>query len=164
VSCHAIVKLPFPSKQRIRAAAGAPPVVHPVGVMRGRRARTTVCARPRSKGTIMAAAPSDTPVLDTLAAMTAESVARCDLDANSLMAARIAALAAVDAPPGSYLMNLGPATDAGVTLEQVQGILVAVAPIIGTPRTVNAAANIASALGVAVMALEAELEAEEAQA
>ncbi|HEX5922918.1 MAG TPA: hypothetical protein VFY45_03745 [Baekduia sp.] len=60
-------------------------------------------------------------------------------------------------------MNLGPAADAGVTLEQVQGILVAVAPI-GTPRTVNAAANIASALGVAVMALEAELEAQEDQA
>ena len=112
----------------------------------------------------MSSAPSETPVLDTLAAMTAESVARCDLDANSLMAARIAALAAVDAPPGSYLMNLGPAAYAGVTIEQVQGILVAVAPIIGTPRTVSAAANIASALGVAVMALEAELEAEEDQA
>jgi hypothetical protein len=111
----------------------------------------------------MAAASSDTPVLDTLAAITAESVARCDLDANSLMAARIAALAAVDASPASYLMNLGPAADAGVTLEQAQGILVAVAPIIGTPRTVNAAVNIASALGVAVMALEAELEAEEEQ-
>jgi hypothetical protein len=108
----------------------------------------------------MAAAPSDTPLLDTLAAMTAESVARCDLDANSLMAARIAALAAVDASPGSYLMNLGPAADAGVTVEQVQGILVAVAPIIGTPRTVSAAANIASALGVAVMALEAEADQE----
>jgi hypothetical protein len=112
----------------------------------------------------MASAPSETPVLDTLAAMTAESVARCDLDANSLMAARIAALAAVDAPAGSYLLNLGPAADAGVTLEQAQGILVAVAPIIGTPRTVSAAANIATALGVAVMALEAELEAEEDEA
>jgi hypothetical protein len=112
----------------------------------------------------MASAPSETPVLDTLAAMTAESVARCDLDANSLMAARIAALAAVDAPPGSYLLNLGPAADAGVTLEQAQGILIAVAPIIGTPRTVSAAAKIATALGVAVMALEAELEAEEDEA
>jgi hypothetical protein len=66
--------------------------------------------------------------------------------------------------PGSYLLNLGPAADAGVTLEQAQGILIAVAPIIGTPRTVSAAANIATALGVAVMALEAELEAEEDQA
>jgi hypothetical protein len=108
----------------------------------------------------MSAASSDTPVLDTLAAMTAESLARCNLDANSLLAARIAALAAVGAPAASYLMHLGPAADAGVTIEQVQGILVGVAPVIGTPRTVEAAANIGTALGVAVTVLEAELEAE----
>jgi alkylhydroperoxidase/carboxymuconolactone decarboxylase family protein YurZ len=109
----------------------------------------------------MAAASSETPVLDTLAAMTAESISRCELDANSLLAARIAALAAVDAPPGSYLMHLGPAVDAGVTLEQVQGILVAVAPIIGTPRTLDAASHITEALGIAIVALDAELEAEQ---
>jgi hypothetical protein len=45
----------------------------------------------------MSTESSETPVLDTLAAMTAESVARCELDANSLLAARAAALAAVDA-------------------------------------------------------------------
>ena len=33
---------------------------------------------------------SDTPVLDTLAALTAESLAGCDLDPNSLMTARLA--------------------------------------------------------------------------
>ena len=75
---------------------------------------------------------SDAPVLDLLAAMTAESVARCDLDDNSLIAARLAALAAVDAPTASYLVHIGPAMDAGVTIEQVQDILIAVAPIIGT--------------------------------
>jgi len=106
-------------------------------------------------------APSENPVLDTLAAMTAESLARCGLDDNSLIAARIAALAAVDAPVASYLMHVGPAMDAGVTIEQVQDILVAVAPVIGTPRTLSAAANISRALGVVIIALEAELEAED---
>ena len=106
-------------------------------------------------------APSENPVLDTLAAMTAESLARCGLDDNSLIAARIAALAAVDAPVASYLMHVGPAMDAGVTIEQVQDILVAVAPVIGTPRTLSAAAKISTALGVVIIALEAELEAEE---
>jgi len=75
---------------------------------------------------------SEAPVLDTLAAMTAESVARCGLDDNGLIAARLAALVAVDAPATSYLMHVGPAMDAGVTIEQVQDILVAVAPIVGT--------------------------------
>jgi hypothetical protein len=34
---------------------------------------------------------------------------------------RIAALAAAGAPPGSYLLNLGVASELGVTAEQVQG-------------------------------------------
>ena len=106
---------------------------------------------------------SETPVLDTLVAMTAESMARCELDANSLLAARLAALAAVDAPAASYLMHLGPAMDAGVTLEQVQNILVAVAPIIGTPRTASAALKITDALGVVIVAMEEEIQAEEGQ-
>ena len=108
----------------------------------------------------MASQSSESPVLDTLAAMTAESLKRCDLDDNLLLAVRIAALAAVDAPASSYLLHIGPAMDAGVTLEQVQNILVAVAPIIGTPRTASAAARIFEALGIVVMAVEAELEAE----
>jgi alkylhydroperoxidase/carboxymuconolactone decarboxylase family protein YurZ len=101
------------------------------------------------------------PVLETLAAMTAESVARCQLDANSLLAARIAALAAVGAPAASYLMHVGPAMDAGVTLDQVQNILIAAAPIIGTPRTLDASLNITEALGIVIAVVEEELEAEE---
>jgi alkylhydroperoxidase/carboxymuconolactone decarboxylase family protein YurZ len=109
----------------------------------------------------MSAVPSENPVLDTLAAMTAESVARCELDANSLLAARIAALVAVDAPAASYLLHVGPAMDAGVTIDQIQNILIAVAPIVGTTRTASAALNITKALGVAILVLEDELEAEE---
>lgn len=109
----------------------------------------------------MATEPSETPVLDTLAAMTAESVARTGLDANSLLAVRIAALVAVDAPVASYLMHVGPAMDAGVTIEQVQDILVAVAPIVGSARTMSAAARITEALGVVVIAAEEELGAEQ---
>jgi alkylhydroperoxidase/carboxymuconolactone decarboxylase family protein YurZ len=104
---------------------------------------------------------SSTPVLDTLAAMTADSLARCGLDENSLLVARIAALVAVDAPAASCLMHVGAAVDAGVTIEQIQDILVAVAPVVGTPRTVSAAARITEALGITVIALEAEMEAAE---
>ncbi|HME04715.1 MAG TPA: hypothetical protein VKG38_16960 [Solirubrobacteraceae bacterium] len=106
---------------------------------------------------------SDTPVLDTLTAITADSLERCGLDGNSLLTARIAALVAVDAPAVSYLAHIGPAADAGVTLEQIQDILIAVAPIVGTARTVAAATRITTALGIAVVAVEAELEAEQAE-
>ena len=76
------------------------------------------------------------------------------------MLARIAALASVDAPAASYLVNAGTASDVGITLEDVQGILVAVAPIIGTARVVSAASKITRALGFIIAVAEAELEAE----
>ena len=102
----------------------------------------------------------NTPVLDTIAAMTLESVSRTGLDTTALLLVRVAALAAVDARPISYLAHVGPAVDAGITVETVQDVLVAVAPIIGTARTMTAAINIAEALGFAIAVAEAELEAE----
>jgi hypothetical protein len=76
------------------------------------------------------------------------------------MLARIAALVAVDAPPASYYMNLGIAGDLGVTAEEVEGVLAAVAPIVGTARVVAAGGKIARALGIAIAVAEAEAEAE----
>jgi Carboxymuconolactone decarboxylase family len=103
----------------------------------------------------------DTPVLDTLAEMTAASIENSNLEAREHMLVRVAALIAVDAPPTSYLLNAGTAADVGVTLEDVQGILIAVAPIVGTTRVVSAAGNIARALGFAIAVAEAELEEED---
>jgi hypothetical protein len=104
--------------------------------------------------------PDDTPVLDTLADMTAASVEHNTLGPRELMLARLAALVAVNAPPASYLLNAGTASDVGVTLDDVQGVLIAVAPIVGTTRVVAAAGNITRAFGFAIAAVEAELEAE----
>ena len=106
----------------------------------------------------MAEDTEDTPVLDTLAAMTAVSIEECDLDPRELMLARIAALVAVDAPPVSYLLNAGTAAAVGITLEDVQGVLIAVAPVVGTARVMSAAGNITRALGFAIAVAEAELE------
>ena len=103
---------------------------------------------------------NETPVLDTIAAMTLESVARCGLDADALILVRIAALAAVDAKPASYLLHVGPAVDAGVTIDQVQDVLVAIAPIVGTARVMSASLAITEALGVAIEIMEAEIDAE----
>jgi hypothetical protein len=104
--------------------------------------------------------PSDRPVEDTIAQMTAASIENCDLDPREFMLVRIGALEAVGAHPVSYLANAGTAVDMGITLEDVQNILVTVAPIVGAPRTVEAAANIARALGFAVAVAEAELDEE----
>ena len=106
----------------------------------------------------------EAPLLDTIADMTAASLERCDLDPRDLMLVRIAALAAAGAPPASYLVNAGTASDVGITIEDVQGVLVAIAPIVGTPRVLAGAGGITRALGFAVAVAEAEIEAMLAEA
>ena len=110
-------------------------------------------------------AVGEAPVLETLADINAVSVARSELDAASLVAIRLAALVAVDAPEASYLLHFGPAADAGLTLEDAQDVLVAVAPIVGTARTLSAAQKIVDALGLAIeTALEAAMEEDDPDA
>jgi hypothetical protein len=98
----------------------------------------------------------ETPLLETLAEMTAASVARAELDDRSLMLVRLAGLVAVGAPGTSYLLNLGVAAESGLTLEDVQGVLVALAPIVGGPKALSAAQTITDALGFALAVAIAE--------
>jgi alkylhydroperoxidase/carboxymuconolactone decarboxylase family protein YurZ len=91
---------------------------------------------------------TDAPVLDLLKTMTAESIEASTLDDETLMLVRIAALVAVDAPPASYLLNIGAAGDVGIDADQVQGVLAAVAPIVGTARIASAAGKMMRALGL----------------
>jgi len=105
-------------------------------------------------------AESATPVSDTLLAMTITSLENSDLSPRELMIARIAAMVAVDAPPASYALNALPATESGINLEDVEDILIAVAPIVGTSRVVSATTNIAEGLGLAIALAEIELEEE----
>ena len=106
----------------------------------------------------MAEQTSETPILDLLADMTTASVEATSLDEQALALVRIAALIAVDAPPASYLVNLGAASEIGIDEERVKGVLAAVAPIVGTARVTSAAGNIARALGFAMELAELEEE------
>ena len=108
----------------------------------------------------MAEQPAETPILDLLASMTAESIEASSLDAQTLMLVRVAALVAVDAPPVSYLMNLGAAGEIGVGEEEVRGVLAAVAPIVGTARVASATGKIVRATGLAIELAELEAESE----
>src|ERR1700758_2063020 len=96
-------------------------------------------------------AKGERPVLEALADINAVSLEATDLDPASLILVRLAALIAVDAPVSSYLLHVGPAAEAGVTLDQAQDVLIAVAPIVRPPRTAAAAAKIVEALDVAIV-------------
>jgi alkylhydroperoxidase/carboxymuconolactone decarboxylase family protein YurZ len=106
----------------------------------------------------------ETPVLDLLTSMTKESFEAASLDAEQLMLVRIAALVAIDAPPASYLMNLGAAAEVGVGADEVKGVLAAVAPIVGTPKVVSATGKIVRALGLALDVAELDTLTEEEEA
>ena len=64
------------------------------------------------------------------------------LDPRSFAMVKIAALVAMDAPPASYIWQVGEALDAGVTPRDIIGILAAIAPQVGIPRVLAAAPEI----------------------
>jgi alkylhydroperoxidase/carboxymuconolactone decarboxylase family protein YurZ len=103
---------------------------------------------------MQAVASGERPVLEAITAMNLDTLLLSNLDARTYFLVRLAALVAVDGPPASYLVNLGMAAEAGVSFEDVQGVLTAVAPIVGSPRVVSAAGNALQALGFALAAGE----------
>jgi len=103
---------------------------------------------------------SENPLLDTIIDINAVSLANLDASLEAVLLVRLAALVAVDAPPSSYLVTFRAAEGTLLELEDARSVLIAVAPIVGTPKVVNAAANIAQALGLALAIDEALLEAE----
>lgn len=107
----------------------------------------------------MSETTSDTPILDLLAQMTADSVDASTLDDETLLLVRIAALVAVGAPAVSYLLNLEAAAAVGVESDKVTGVLTAIAPIVGTARVAEATGSIVAALAVEIEV--AELDAED---
>ena len=101
-------------------------------------------------------AKGDNPVLETLFDINAVSLERTELDPQSLILVRLAALIAVGAPVSSYLLHIGAGADAGVTLQQAQDVLVSVAPIVGTARTAAASVKMAEALNLAIDMAESD--------
>jgi alkylhydroperoxidase/carboxymuconolactone decarboxylase family protein YurZ len=127
-------------------------------------ARTVGATVIAAKEASMSTPQGDTPLLDLLGEMTNASIERSTLDPKTLMLVRIAALASVDAPPVSYLMNLGAGAEVGVEAEDVQQVLIGIAPVVGAARVASAAGKMARALGFAIAVAEAEIEEEAAQA
>jgi hypothetical protein len=101
---------------------------------------------------------AETPVLDTLADMNTVSIQHNILAPREAMLARIAALIAVDAPPASYLANEAVAADIGLTAADVQAVMIAVAPVVGTAKVVSAGGKILKSLGLAIAVADFEMD------
>jgi len=93
-------------------------------------------------------AQHDTDALEGLLKARVNNLEESGLDAKTYALVNIAALIAADAAPASYVFQVAFALDAGVTPEEILGLLVALNPTVGNIRIVSAAAEIAFALGI----------------
>jgi alkylhydroperoxidase/carboxymuconolactone decarboxylase family protein YurZ len=82
--------------------------------------------------------------------MRAKMQRQSGLDPRTFALVKVAALIALDAPPASYLWQVGNALDDGATPEDLIGVLRAIAPQVGGPKTVAAAPELMVALGLAL--------------
>jgi 4-carboxymuconolactone decarboxylase len=97
---------------------------------------------------------SESPILDLLATMNRAGIEASKLDPQSLMLVRMAALVALDAAPVSYMLNLEMAGEVDLDPEQIEGMLAAIAPIVGSARVASAAGKIVRALGLEISLAE----------
>ncbi len=101
-----------------------------------------------TKDTLDALAHGDPDLLGTGLEMRAKVEAASRLDGRTFALVKIAALIALDAPPASYIWQIGMALQEGATPEDILGVLTAIAPQVGGPRLVAAAPEIMVALGL----------------
>jgi alkylhydroperoxidase/carboxymuconolactone decarboxylase family protein YurZ len=98
-------------------------------------------------------AAGEAPVLETLLEMNLDAAERSGLDTETYLLVRLAALVAMGAAPASYLITLGAAADSDLSVEKMQAVLVAIAPVVGSARvTAAAGAIVRGVLGADVLA------------
>lgn len=90
-----------------------------------------------------------TSLFDVVVQMNESSQLESGLDMRTWLLVRLAALAASDAPAESYLALVAVAEGEGVTAADAAGVLVAIAPAIGSPRALGAAMRLVDALATA---------------
>jgi alkylhydroperoxidase/carboxymuconolactone decarboxylase family protein YurZ len=99
---------------------------------------------------------SDDRFVASVLGMGQDTIDASGLDPKTHAMVTLAALLAVDAAPSSYNASTELALASGASLDEIVGILIAIAPAIGLGRVVSAAPELALALGYDV---EAALEA-----
>ena len=90
---------------------------------------------------ISSIAYGDASTLESLADMTMNTLAQSALDTRTYAMVRIAALVAMNAPAESYAISLG-ADETDVEAEDLEGILIALAPVVGAARIATGAFNL----------------------
>lgn len=88
---------------------------------------------------------NDRGLIDELSA-DALPIGPCQVDDRSRVIARVAAIIAHDGSVQTFRWTIDDALDLGVTPEEIVGLMLAIAPIVGAARIVNTAPKVAMAL------------------
>ena len=99
------------------------------------------------KLTLRRLALRDDRYIDALLAEKGASPVSSGLDPRTHALVRVASLIAIDAAPPSYMSAVTAGLEAGLSVDEIVGTLIAVIPIVGVARVVSAAPNLALALG-----------------
>jgi len=94
---------------------------------------------------LQALASGESGVLEALAQLQVGSLDRSNLEEETYMLVRLAALVATDAAPVSYRAHLGGAGGLGASTDKVLGTFVAITPIVGSARVLSAASKLVKA-------------------
>jgi alkylhydroperoxidase/carboxymuconolactone decarboxylase family protein YurZ len=95
-------------------------------------------------------ATGDVSLLDEILGLREVEMEASTLDSRTFALVKIAALIALDAPPASYVWQVGNALNDGASPEDILAVLRAIAPQVGGPRVVAAAPEIMLALGLSL--------------
>jgi alkylhydroperoxidase/carboxymuconolactone decarboxylase family protein YurZ len=90
---------------------------------------------------------NDEEFIDSVLSIRPEDVEASALDPKAHALVRLGALLALDGAPASYQSVVGSALASGATVEEIVGVLIAVAPMVGIARIVSAAPELALAVG-----------------
>ena len=92
----------------------------------------------------------DEVVLEAVLRTNLSAVGDSGLDAKTGELVRLAGCIASQAPPQSYEWSVTAALDAGATVDEIVGVMLALAPVVGIARVNRAAAEIATAVGLEI--------------
>lgn len=115
----------------------------------------------RSEDTLRSLALHDEQTVHAMVAAGGDPATDAHLDPRTAALAALSALVAIDAPVTAYQSAIGWSQAAGVTTEEIVGVLRTIAPIVGGPRVVAAASALSAAIGYDI---EAALEAHHPEA
>jgi alkylhydroperoxidase/carboxymuconolactone decarboxylase family protein YurZ len=85
-------------------------------------------------------------LMEGLVGLQVQNIENSGLDPKLHALVRLASLISVGAPPASFAWQLSLARKAGVSVDDIAGVLVAVAPTAGLPRVAAAAPTIKAVL------------------